>query len=81
MNKLLEICDEHLLQVVEIMDIKRVVGVGKYAERRALKTLKHLDVEITSCWHPSPASPLANRNKGNDWKENIKNVLPKNKDC
>ena len=24
-NKLLEICDEHLLQVVEIMDIKRVV--------------------------------------------------------
>ena len=79
-NKLLEICDEHLLQVVEIMDIKSVVGVGKYAEKRALKALKHLDVEITSCWHPSPASPLANRNKGNDWKENIKNVLPKNKD-
>lgn len=77
-NKLLEICDEHLLQVVEIMDIKSVVGVGKYAEKRALKALKHLDVEITSCWHPSPASPLANRNKGNDWKENIKNVLPKN---
>ena len=35
-----------------------------------------LNVEITSCWHPSPASPLANRNKGEDWKENVRNVLP-----
>jgi len=77
-DKLLLICDEHLIQVVEIMGIKKVIGVGKYAEKRALKALKHLDIEITSCWHPSPASPLANRNKGKDWKENIKNVLPKN---
>ena len=77
-NKILEKCDEHLVQVVEIMGIKRVVGVGKYAEKRALKALKHMDIEITSCWNPSPASPLANRNKGEDWKENIINVLPKN---
>ena len=76
-NKLLLTCDEHLVKVVEIMGIERVIGVGKYAEKRALKALKHLDIEITSCWHPSPASPLANRNKGKDWKENIKNVLPK----
>ena len=79
-KKLLQICDEHLVQVVKIMRIKKVIGVGKYAEKRALGALKHLDIEITSCWHPSPASPLANRNKGNDWKENIKNVLPKNTD-
>ena len=78
LDKILEKCDEHLVQVVEIMGIKRVVGVGKYAEKRALKALKHMNIEITSCWHPSPASPLANRNKGEDWKENIKNVLPKN---
>ena len=76
-KKLLHICDQHLVQVVKIMRIKKVIGVGKYAEKRALGALKHLDIEITSCWHPSPASPLANRNKGKDWKENIKNVLPK----
>jgi single-strand selective monofunctional uracil DNA glycosylase len=76
-KELLEKCDEHLVQVVEIMGIERVIGVGKYAEKRAKKALEHLDVEIVTCWHPSPASPLANRNKGRDWKENIKNVLPK----
>lgn len=76
-EKLLEKCDEHLVRVVEIMGIKRVIGVGKYAEKRAVKALKHLDVEIATCWHPSPASPLANRNKGRDWKENIRNILPK----
>ncbi len=75
-SQLLAICDEHLIQVVKIMEIKKVIAVGKYAEKRAKKALSGLNVEITSCWHPSPASPLANRNKGEDWKENVRNVLP-----
>ena len=33
------------------------------------------DVEITTCWHPSPASPLANRNDGADWRKNVQNIL------
>ena len=75
-SQLLAICDEHLIQVVKIMEIKKVIAVGKYAEKRAKNALSSLNVEITSCWHPSPASPLANRNKGEDWKENVRNVLP-----
>ena len=73
---LLERCDEHLREVVEIMQIERVIGVGRYSEKRALDALSGSDVSVTTCWHPSPASPLANRNKGEDWKKNVRNVLP-----
>ena len=31
----LEACDDHLREVVEVMGITRIVGVGKYAEKRA----------------------------------------------
>ena len=73
---LLERCDDHLREVVDIMQIERVIGVGKYSEKRALNALSGIDISITTCWHPSPASPLANRNKGEDWKKNVRNVLP-----
>ena len=73
---LLERCDEHLREVVDIMQIEQVIGVGRYSETRALNALSGIDISVTTCWHPSPASPLANRNKGEDWKENVRNVLP-----
>lgn len=73
---LLERCDEHLREVVDIMKIERVIGVGRYSEKRALNALSGIDISVTTCWHPSPASPLANRNKGEDWKKNVRNVLP-----
>ena len=63
------------IPVVEAMEIEHVVGVGKYAQQRALKTLSKYDVEIHTVWHPSPASPLANRNGGADWRENVSSVL------
>ncbi|DAC56663.1 MAG TPA: single-stranded DNA-binding protein [Candidatus Poseidoniales archaeon] len=82
----LEACDEHLREVVDILGITRIVGVGKYAEARARQafnaerngpgtTSDGTEVVITTCWHPSPASPLANRNDGADWRENVRNVL------
>ena len=82
----LKACDDHLREVVEIMGIARIVGVGKYAEQRARQafdagkkghgiTASGREIEITTCWHPSPASPLANRNDGADWRENVRNVL------
>ena len=73
---LLERCDDHLREVVDIMQIEQVIGVGRYSEKRALNALSGIDISITTCWHPSPASPLANRNKGEDWKKNVRNVLP-----
>jgi single-strand selective monofunctional uracil DNA glycosylase len=74
-KKLLKVCDEHLREIVIEMGITKVIGIGKYAEKRALLALKGLDLDITTCWHPSPASPLANRNDGADWQANVRNVL------
>ena len=79
-------CDEHLRGVVDIMGIERIVGVGKYAERRAQRafnagkdgigrTKAGRQLTVTTCWHPSPASPLANRNNGDDWRANVRKVL------
>ncbi|MBP11933.1 MAG: single-stranded DNA-binding protein [Euryarchaeota archaeon] len=73
---LLRRCDEHLVEVVEILDADVVIGIGKFAEKRARDALDGSEVEVRGCWHPSPASPLANRNGGADWRENVRTVLP-----
>ena len=73
---LLERCDEHLREVVTVLDAERVIGVGKFAESRAGAALEDYSVKVLGCWHPSPASPLANRNGGADWRANVRAVLP-----
>ena len=73
---LLERCDQHLREVVGAMQTERVIGVGKFAESRARAALGGDSVEVLGCWHPSPASPLANRNGGADWRANVRAVLP-----
>jgi single-strand selective monofunctional uracil DNA glycosylase len=75
-RSMLKRCDEYLREVVEIMGARVVIGVGKYAEKRAISTYLGDRVTVTSCWHPSPASPLANRNGGADWRANFQSVLP-----
>ena len=75
-TKLMDVCDQHLRDVVEALGITRIIGVGKYAEKRAKIAIgEDKGVLITSCWHPSPASPLANRNDGKDWRNNVKTIL------
>ena len=56
-------CDSSLLQVLELLQIEWVVGVGKYAEQRAKKAVKlyQSQVAIGSIAHPSPINPAANR--------------------
>ena len=72
-RELLAICDQHLIDVVDALKAVRIIGIGKYAEKRASRAISGL--EITSVWHPSPASPLANRNGGADWKANVLSAL------
>jgi single-strand selective monofunctional uracil DNA glycosylase len=72
-NPILDLCDQHLKSVVDIMGIERILGVGNYAKKRA-KTIVP-DLEIDAMWHPSPASPLANRNGGSDWRANVASKL------
>ena len=73
---LMGICDQHLREVVDALGATKVVGIGKYAEKRAVSALHGSGISIETCWHPSPASPLANKNGGADWRANINKVLP-----
>ena len=54
-------CDRALRRTVEHYRPRFVVGIGKFAEKKARQVVGDLDVVIASVPHPSPASPLANR--------------------
>ena len=58
-----EACDAHLRSVVKILAPEHLVGVGKWAERRATHALTGVKQppKISTVLHPSPASPAANR--------------------
>ena len=56
---LLAACDEHLRALVAALAPEWVIGIGGWAEARALKALD--GVRIGRILHPSPASPAANR--------------------
>ena len=58
---LFEICDRALLETVRCLSIQTVVGVGKFAEKRARHALSDMSITIGSVLHPSPANPVANR--------------------
>lgn len=62
-HALYAVCDEHLRRLVAVLEPEWIVGVGAFAEQRAREALTGLTVEIGRILHPSPASPLANR----DW--------------
>ena len=54
-------CDTHLRTIVAILKPDWVIGIGGFAEARAIEALKDSDVRIGKVLHPSPASPAANR--------------------
>ncbi len=61
-------CDQHLRDALTILRPEFVVGVGRFAERKATAAVQHLPVDsaapnVATILHPSPASPAANR----DW--------------
>ncbi|MEE2786728.1 MAG: uracil-DNA glycosylase family protein [Myxococcota bacterium] len=58
---LFEACDHALRRTVELLEPTYVIGVGKFAEKKAKAVVGHLDLTIGCVPHPSPASPIANR--------------------
>ncbi len=58
---LFAVCDASLRRMVEALEPRLVLGVGKFAEKQARAVVGDLDVTIGSILHPSPASPAANR--------------------
>jgi single-strand selective monofunctional uracil DNA glycosylase len=56
-----EICDHALRRTIEYFKPRYVVGVGKFAEKRARAAIENRKVKIGVIAHPSPANPQANR--------------------
>ena len=60
-----DICDQHLMEVIETVDPEHLVAVGTYAEGCLKRVVTNTDCQakLTRILHPSPASPAANK----DW--------------
>jgi single-strand selective monofunctional uracil DNA glycosylase len=58
---LLEICDRALHRTIEYFNPRYVVGIGKFAEKRARVAINDPEINIGMIAHPSPANPQANR--------------------
>ena len=56
-----EICDHALRRTIEYFKPRYVVGVGKFAEKRARIAIDNPKIKIGVISHPSPANPQANR--------------------
>lgn len=54
-------CDRLLVDLVRILGVRLVIGVGGYAEERARRALDGRGLAFGRVLHPSPASPAANR--------------------
>ena len=54
-------CDQALRRTVALLQARRVIGIGLFAEKRAAAALAGTDVAIGRITHPSPANPKANR--------------------
>lgn len=54
-------CDAHLREVVSAVQPDWVIGVGGFAEARAIEAIGRDKVRFGRVLHPSPASPAANR--------------------
>ena len=75
-----ETCNRYLIDIVDVMNAKRIICVGKYANRMARKAIKNfnaLNLTIDEIPHPSPANPLANKEKGALWKKIAREVIEK----
>lgn len=68
---LFAICDQFLIRLVDILEPKWVIGIGRFATLRAEEVLKGRGTRIGQILHPSPANPKANR----DWEGEAKRQL------
>jgi single-strand selective monofunctional uracil DNA glycosylase len=55
------ICDAALRKLVEALEPRAVLGIGRFARERAERALRGVGVSVGGILHPSPASPRANR--------------------
>lgn len=65
------VCDGALLDIVDALQPRWVIGVGAFADKRAREALAKREVSFGCILHPSPASPAANR----DWQGQVEAQL------
>jgi len=62
-EKLFAACDEHLREIVRILEPEWLIGVGNFAIKRACAVFVNPPPRLGQIFHPSPACPASN----NDW--------------
>jgi single-strand selective monofunctional uracil DNA glycosylase len=60
-DELFSVCDEAVRSTVKELSPKWVLGVGAFAQKRAVAALSGQSIQTGTILHPSPASPKANR--------------------
>jgi single-strand selective monofunctional uracil DNA glycosylase len=70
-DALFQACDAALRTIVPLLAPKWVIGVGAFAEERAMTALGADSYRYGRVLHPSPASPLANK----DWPGAVSKTL------
>jgi single-strand selective monofunctional uracil DNA glycosylase len=61
-DKLFAACDEHLREVIRILQPEWLIGVGDFARKRATSIFPKSPPQIAQILHPSPACPASNDN-------------------
>ena len=56
-------CDEHLREIVRILEPEWLIGIGDFAGKRARDIIADSPVRVGRILHPSPAAPASN----DDW--------------
>ena len=77
-REIFDICNEYLLEISNILKVKRVIAVGKYASRMAKNAIENSKLKsfmIDEIPHPSPANPLANKQKGAIWRRIAREII------
>ena len=57
------VCDEHLREIVRILQPEWLIGIGEFAGKRARDITADPPLRVGQILHPSPACPASN----NDW--------------
>ena len=65
-----------LIQEIQMNHFKVIQRTCLMKKRKKRAKMIVPEIDIDAMWHPSPASPLANRNGGADWRANVASKLP-----
>ena len=80
-KEIFDVCNQYLVDILQVLGCKSIIGVGKYAQKMAHLAVINANlgqIIVDEIPHPSPANPLANRDKGKVWKKISSKVIKRN---